>query len=401
MPNTILTIDMITKEALRVLHQESVLIKRVRRDYDDRFARSGAKIGDNLRIRKPAKYRSTTGKTLQVQDSQEQFSNLPVRNQRGVHMSFGSAEMSLDIDSYSRQFIRPAMAQLAADIEAEFSTFVRNRTFWTVGGAAANFASLAPALFAGQRLDQQLSPRQRDLVLNPVANATLVNGLTTLFHSGREIANQYEDGMMGRAAGFDFYMSSLLPVQLNNTSVLNGTVNGANQTGSSVVLAAMGNNQNIPAGTVLTLPGVNAVHPESKVDLGYPQQFVVTADTLTSGAGAVTLPISPDIVTTGAFQNVTASPTASAAVSIFERTTASYGLSYALHQDAFAFATADLDLPPNVEASRQQMDGLSLRALRDYDVVNDASIIRIDCLYGYTDLYPQLAVKIANAPVPV
>jgi hypothetical protein len=293
------------------------------------------------------------------------------------------------------------MAQLAADIEAEFATFVKNRTFWTVGAGNANFASLAPALFAGQRLDQQLAPRQRDLVLNPVANATLVNGLTTLFHSGKEIANQYEDGMMGRAAGFDFYMSSLLPAHLNNVNVLNGTVNGANQTGSSVVLAAMGNSITIPAGTVLTLPGVNAVHPESKQDLGYPQQFVVTADTPTSGAGAVTLPISPAIVTSGAFQNVTASPTGGGNVAVFERTTASYGLSYAMHQDAFAFATADLDLPPNVEASRQTMDGLSLRALRDYDVVNDASIIRIDCLYGFTALYPQLAVKIANSTIPV
>lgn len=400
MSNTILTIDMITKEALRVLHQELKLIPKVRRDYDDRFARSGAKIGDTLRIRKPAKYTTTSGKTLVVQDSTEQFASLPVTAQRHVGMAFSSAEMALDIDSYSKQFIRPAMAQLAADIENEFATYMKKQVFQAVGDVATNLGSLSTVLFARQRLNDQLAPQTpRNIVLNNLAEATLVDALKGLFQSADQISKQYEEGMMGRTAGFDFYQSSILPVHTNGTAVATaGDINGAGQTGSTLAVDQFGANATITAGSVFTIAGVNAVHPETKQSLGYLQQFVVTADTTADGSGVIaSLPISPAIVATGPFQNVSGTPADGATITITAAASASYGMSFAFHPDAFAFATADLDLPPNVEASRQQMDGLSLRALRDYDVVNDQSIIRIDALYGYTALYPQLAVKLLNS----
>jgi hypothetical protein len=403
MSNTNLTIDMITKEALRVLHQEATVLKKVRRDYDDRFGRTGAKIGDTLRIRRPARYVVTNGRTLQVQDSIETSASLPVTNQKGVHIAFSSAEMALDIDDYSARYLRPAMAQLAAQMESDFVQFAKNQIFQTVGAHNANLATLTTVLNARQRLNQQLAPQTpRSLVLNPQAEATLVGGLSNLFNSQAQVAKQYETGSMGKAAGFDFYSSSLMPTHTNGTAVVTGgTVNGANQVGSSIVLAAMGANGTIPAGTVLTFAGCNAVNPETKQNLGYLQQFVVTADTTASGAGAATVTVSPAIVTSGPQQNVTASPTNGGAVVIFGAASGAYDVSFAMHEDAFAFATADLDLPPNVEASRQSMDGLSLRALKVYDHVNDQSVIRIDSLYGFCALYPQLAVKIANSVTTV
>jgi hypothetical protein len=400
MSNTNLTIDMITKEALRVLHQEATVLKKVRRDYDDRFGRSGAKIGDTLRIRRPARYTVTNGRTLQVQDSVETFASLPVTSQKGVHIAFSSAEMALDIDDYSARYLRPAMSQLAAQMESDFIQFAKNQTFQTVGAHNANLSTLTTVLNARQRLNQQLAPQTpRSLVLNPQAEATLVGGLSNLFNSQTQVAKQYESGSMGKAAGFDFYASALMPVHTNGTAVVTGgTVNGANQVGATISLSSMGANATIPAGTVLTFAGCNAVNPETKQNLGYLQQFVVTADTTATGAGAVAaLPISPAIVTSGPFQNVSASPTASGAVVIFGAASGAYDVSLAMHEDAFAFATADLDLPPNVEASRQEMGGLSLRALKVYDQINDQSVIRIDSLYGFCALYPQLAVKIANS----
>lgn len=403
MSNTNLTIDMITREALRVLHQEATVLKKVRRDYDDRFGRSGAKIGDTLRIRRPARYTVTNGRTLQVQDSVETFASLPVTSQKGVHIAFSSAEMALDIDDYSARYLRPAMAQLAAQMESDFIQFAADQIFQTVGAHNANLATLTTILNARQRLNQQLAPQSpRSLVLNPQAEATLVGGLSNLFNSQAQITKQYESGSMGRAAGFDFYSSSLMPVHTNGTAVATGgTVAAANQVGSSIQLAGLGANATVTAGTVFTMAGCNAVHPETKQNLGYLQQFVVTADVTASGAGAATVQVSPAIVTSGAFQNVTASPTNGGAVVIFGAASGSYDLSFAMHEDAFAFATADLDLPPNVEASRQQMDGLSLRALKVYDQINDQSVIRIDSLYGFCALYPQLAVKIANSVTTV
>lgn len=400
MSNTLLTIDMITKEALRVLHQELRLIPKVRRDYDDRFARSGAKIGDTLRIRKPAKYTSTSGRTLVVQDSQEQYASLPVTTQRHVGMAFTSAEMALDIDSYSRQFVRPAMAQLAADIESEFATYMKKQVFWTLGAHNENFAALNKALYARQRLNDQLAPLSpRYAVLNNLAEATLVDALKGLFQSSTQIKEQYEEGSMGRTAGFDFYQSSIMPVQTNGTAAVTaGDINGAGQSGATLAVDQFAAGATITAGTVFTIANVNACHPETKADLGYAQQFVVTADATANGSGEIAaLAISPAIVTSGPFQNVTAVPADNATITIFGAASGSYGLNFFFHPDAFAFATADLDLPPNVDASRQNMDGLSLRALRTYDTVNDQSIIRIDALYGYTALYPQLAAKVANS----
>lgn len=404
MSNTNLTIDMITREALRVLHQEATVIKKVRRDYDDRFGRTGAKIGDTLRIRKPAKYTVTNGRTLQVQDSVEQFSSLPVTSQKGVHIAFSSAEMALDIDDYSARYLRPAMAQLAAQMESDLIQFMADQTFQTVGAHNANLSTLTTILNARQRLNQQLAPQSpRTLVLNPQAEATLVGGLSTLFNSQSQVAKQYESGSMGKAAGFDFYSSSLMPVHTNGTaSVSAGLTNGVAQTGSVISLDTLGANATITAGTVFTIAGVFAVHPETKTSLGYLQQFVVTADvTATAGGAAAAVPISPAIVPTGPFQNVTNAAADNQAITIFGAASGAYDLSFAMHEDAFAFATADLDLPPNVEASRQQMDGLSLRALKVYDAVNDQSVIRIDSLYGFCALYPQLAVKIANSVTTV
>ena len=240
-------------------------------------------------------------------------------------------------------------------------------------------------------------------MLNPQAEATLVGGLSNLFNSQREVTRQYETGSMGKAAGFDFYASSLMPVHTNGTvAVTAADVNGAGQTGGTIDLNAAGANATLTAGTVITLAGCFAVHPETKQSLGYLQQFVVTESrTATAGGVLDDVPISPAIVTSGPFQNVTASPTTGGEVTIFGAASGSYDVSFAMHEDAFAFATADLDLPPNVEASRQNMDGLSLRALKVYDPINDQSVIRIDSLYGFTALYPQLAVKIANSVTTV
>lgn len=71
MPNTILTATAVTREALRVLHQKLNFVGTITRDYDDRFAQQGAKVGDTLKIRLPNQYTVRTGATLSAQDTTE------------------------------------------------------------------------------------------------------------------------------------------------------------------------------------------------------------------------------------------------------------------------------------------------------------------------------------------
>lgn len=399
MANNTLTIDMVTTEALRVLHQEMRLIPKVRRDYDDRFARKGAQIGDTLRIRKPAKYVFTSGRTLQVQESQEQFASLPVTNQGQISMSFSSAEMTLDINDYSTQFIRPAMKQMAASIESEFAVFMKNQIFWLTGSHTANLSSMQQPLLAKRLLDNSLAPSSpRAAVLNTLAQATLIPSLASLFNAAPEISKQYKEGEMGRQGGFTYYDSSLMPTHTNGTaSVSLGQYVAAGSSGTTLVADTLGASTTVTAGSVFTIANVFAVHPETKRSLGYLQQFVVTANAAASAGGAATLSISPEPIATGPFQNVDAAPVDNAVLTFVGAASGTYDNSFFFHPDAFAFATADLDLPPNVDASRRAEEGISLRALRVYDPQNDASIIRLDCLYGFCALYPQLAAKVINS----
>jgi hypothetical protein len=137
------------------------------------------------------------------------------------------------------------------------------------------------------------------------------------------------------------------------------------------------------------------VHPETKADTGALQQFVVTAD---YAGGAGTISVSPAVYTSGGMQNVTSSGIPNgAAVTKVGGASAVYKPSVVFHQDAFAFATADLIMPKGVDfAAREVYDGISMRIVRAYDINNDALPCRIDVLYGYKTIRPQLACRILS-----
>jgi hypothetical protein len=174
------------------------------------------------------------------------------------------------------------------------------------------------------------------------------------------------------------------------------TVSGAGQTGSSVLLAGVAGADTFKKGETFTMAGTNEVHPETKVDTGRLMRFTVTADT-TSGGATVTVPISPAIVVTGPTQNVTASPTNTGAV-VFDATASlTYGVTLAYFKQAFAIAFADLYMPKGLDfGSREVMDGISLRIIRDYTVLTDLIVTRVDVLYGYKTIRPELACRIAS-----
>ena len=201
---------------------------------------------------------------------------------------------------------------------------------------------------------------------------------------------------MGRTAGFDFYQNTLLPTHTLGNKVSSVTVNGASQTGSTLNIGGVANADTFKQGTVFTIAGVYQVHPESKAAYSSLQQFVVTADaTMTTTTGSIT--IAPAMVATGALQNINATAASGAAITIVGSASTSYGQNLAFHKDAFAFATADLLMPKGVDfAAREVYDGVSMRIVRMYDITNDNFPCRLDVLYGYKAIRPQLACRITN-----
>lgn len=393
MANTILTPQAITREALRILHQKLNFVGNIHRDYDDRFAQSGAKIGDTLQIRLPNQYTVRTGATLSTQDTTEQKVDLTVGTQKGVDVNFSSAELTMDLDDFSTRILEPAMAVLAANIEASALGMYKDvyQQVNNVGGSA----TLANLLGARKKMTDSLAPHDRRcMLLNTQANVDLVDALKGLFQDSNEIAKQYREGKVGRTAGFgDIFENTLLPRHTSGSNAGTGyLVNGASQTGATLTVDT--GTGTLKQGDIFTIAGVNAVHPETKADTGNLQQFVVTAD-YAGGGGSVS--ISPSIVTSGALQNVTGSPADNAAITKIGGASAVHDLSLGFHKEAFAFATADLVMPQGVDFSaREVFDGISMRIVRAYDINNDKFPCRIDVLYGHKTIRPQLAARIAT-----
>ena len=390
--NTLLTINMITAKALAILHQKCNIIGAVNRQYDDSFANSGAKIGSTLRIRLPVQYTVSTTPALSLQNTIENYVSLPITNQYHVDFSFSSAELTLTIDDFSARYIEPAIAVLAARLESDFVNAMWPQVWNQVGtaGAAQTFKTV---LQSRKLLLDNLTPQSKQWLLriNTQDNVDMVDSLKGLFQSTTEIRSQYTDGVMGLSAGYEWAENTHLTTQTRGAESATYLATPAAQTGSTLAVTTGTGAGN--AGDVFTIAGVFRVHPETKINSGVLQQFVLTS---AYAGGAGNMAIAPAIVTSGPQQNVSASPNGTTSTLTFANTASTAtGLSLAFHPDAFTFATADLIMPGGVDmASRVVKDGISMRAVRQYSISDDTMPIRIDVLWGYAALRPQLACRL-------
>lgn len=391
---------MITKESLRVLENNLAFAKGVNRDYDDQFAQSGAKIGDTINIRKPARYVGRTGTALAVEDHTETSVPLQLNTQFGVDINFTSKELTLSIDEFSDRIIKPAMATVANKMDADGLALYKS-VYNAVGTPGTTPTLLKTYLQAGAKMDFEATPRDgnRSVVIEPNAQVEIVDSLKSLFQSGDQIMKQYEQGNMGQAAGFKWSLDQ--NVAVHQVGPLGGTpaVNGAGQTGSSLVTngwtasAAL----RLKTGDTFTIAGVFAVNPQTRTSTGQLRQFVVTADVSSDASGNATIPIFPAITASGAFQTVTATPGSGALITVLGAANTLTPVNLAYHKNAFVLGCADLLLPKGVDMAARVSDkqlGLSARMVRAYDINNDKFPCRFDILYGWKAVYPELACRI-------
>lgn len=400
--NSLLTISMITREAARILTNNLCFTKQIRRNYSDEFARSGAKIGSVLNIRKPPKYIGRTGRVCAVEDVVETSVPLALTTQFGVDMTFTSAELALSIDDFSDRILKPAVAVVANKID--FDMMGLYSTVPNVVGAAGTVPNtLLTYLMAGVALDDNMAPRDnnRAVVVNPIQQATIVDALKGLFQSADQIEDQYEKGTMGITAGFKWCMDQ--NTRVHTAGPLGGApiVSGGSQVGSTLLVSGFtaAAALRLKKGDLFTITGVNAVNGQNRQDLGYLRTFTVTADVNSAADGTASIPIYPPITPTGAFQTVTASPAGGAPLTLTFTAGQKTAQAMAFHKDAFTFATADLPLPDGVDmASRVSDDqlGVSVRMIRQYQICDDVWPTRLDVLYGFAAIYPELACRIIS-----
>lgn len=400
MANTILSPTIITREALKYLHQNLNFIGNINRQYDDSFANGGAapsgKIGPSLTIRMPNEFTVRSGSQLQVQDVAEQSKVLTVSTQKGVDINFSSTDLTLSIDEFGPRYLKPAMARLATEMEKDAMDMINDvGNFIDHDSTALSFLHFAEGR---QRLNEALVPDDGSRVafLCPTHETKMLDAMKGQFNPQQQIGDIYRKGKLGTVLNMDFYSNPLYTKHLTGTAVTGDTLyNVTAVSADGLTLTVDTGSTGFKRGDVITVEGCNAVHPETKADLGYLKTFTVTAD---CAAGSTTsIPIYPALISTGARQTVTSAPATNGAVSKLGGTaSALYTESCLFHPDAFTFVSADLVDVSQYGAwgARQVMDGISMRIARQYDIQNDKVPCRLDVLYGYKAIRPELAVRI-------
>ena len=398
MSNSILTIDMITRKALEILENNLVLTRNVNRQYDDSFAVEGAKIGSTLRIRLPDRALVTDGAALQVQDDNEQYTTLSVASQKHIGVNFTSAELTMQLDDFAERVLKPRISQLASSIDADVANSYKS-IYSSVGTPGTTPSTSLVLLQAQQKLNENaavMSPRYA--TVNPAANAGLVEGMKGLFNPTDTISRQFKNGMMGMGVlGFDeVNMSQSIKQHTTGAwgTTITVTSTVATEGATTLGISFTGSSKTWNVGDVFTIASVYAVNPQTRESTGSLQQFVVTA--AATGSSTATLSVSPAIYTSAnALATVDSFPQASAVVTMLGSASSQYAQNLVYHKDAITFATADLLLPQGVDmASRQVHNGISMRVVRQYDINNDRLPCRIDVLYGFSTIRPQMACRI-------
>lgn len=378
----------------------------VNRQYDEQFAKEGAKIGAVANIRKPVRFAVTTGAALNLQNVADQSVALTVDTQQHVGFQFSSKDLSLSIEEFRARYVKPAITALANQID--YKGLLKYKDVWnSVGTPGTQPTSVSTALSAGQLLDENGCPvdEQRKICLAPSSQTAFLGAGLTLFNDQAELSKQYKKGRMGRAAGFDWAMDQNVAIHstgaVDGTPAVKTTVTADQATIDVDGITTATITGAYKAGDVITIGSVFAVNPQTKVSTGSLMQFVVTADANAASNEIASLSLSPSMVLTGPYQNISAYPVDGGLIKLFGAATTyaskTSPANLAFHRDAFALAMVDLPLPGGVDMASRASDpdaGLSLRIVRQYDINNDVFPCRIDVLYGWKTIYPELACRI-------
>ena len=413
MANNLLTISKITNEALMVLENELTFTSEVDRNYDDQFAVVGGKIGNTVNVRRPGRFIGTSGPALNVEDFNETSVPVTLSTQFHVDTQFTTQDLALSLDMFSDRVLKPAVAAIANKIDRDGLLLAKNATANIVGTAGTPPTGLITYLTAGAFLDSEGAPRdgRRSCIVEPFTSATIVDSLKGLFVPQEAVSEQYRKGLMGRDSGgmnwkldqnvvshqFGSFSTSVLSC---NVTTATGFLTSGWAQSSNITIGAATANATLNQGDVITIAGVFAVNPQNRQPYGSNKlrNFVVNTPVTITASGTATVNVSPAVITSGQFQNVSVTSSGSQTVTPFNNTGIVSPQNIIMHRNAFTLAVADLELPDGVHFAGRASDkeiGLSMRVVRQYTINNDSIPTRLDVLYGWAPLYPELACRVA------
>ncbi len=403
--NTLLTSTKILRQATRILKNTLGMARAVPKQYSEEFAKTGAKIGYTVNVRKPPRYKGRLGQAAQLEATKDSFTPLSLTTQFGVDLPFSMADRTLSLDKFTDNIIKPAVATIANKVDDDLCQ-LGEQIFNAVGAPGTTPTSLQTFLDAGALLSDMGTPRddERYCMLTPQMHASAVGSNLGIFNPANTVSEQYRTGMLARFGGFKFYEDQNQPSHTIGNFAGTPLVNGASQTGSSLVIDGCTAGVTMKKGDIFTIgsgsTGVYSVNPQNRRSTGRLQQFVATADATADGSGNMTIPISPAIVPAGQFQNVDSAPANNAAITLAGTASATNRYGLAFHKDFATIAFADLELPSGVHEASRVSDpdsGISMSLISAYDVMSGQMITRLEVLYGMAVVYPELACRIWQA----
>ncbi len=415
MTQNLLTADIIAKEAVMILDNNLVMAKQVFRGYENEFDKkiNGYEVGDTISIRKPTDFTVRNGAVMATQEIKEGKTTIVVDKRKGVDFKFTSQDLTLKIGELSERVIKPAMVQLANQIDTDLMALYASVPQW-VGTPGQVINSFSDYALGPQQLDEFAVPMDgRSGVLSPADHWGLLGSQTALYIQDAA-KGAYRNRSLGQIGGVETFMAQNVPTLTTGsrtgggTSAINASITTSTITYESVkdtnqqtisVGSFTGATDTVKAGEIFTIAGVYAVNPVTKAKLSFLKQFVVVSDKTASSNAITTLVISPAMIWTGAFQNISTALTDlnTAVVSFLGTASTAYRQNMIFTERAFALVSVPLVKPPGaVDCSRQSYKGTNVRVIPVFDGINDESAWRLDVLYGTKAIDPRQATRISG-----
>jgi hypothetical protein len=409
MANDIKVLTFIANEMMRQTKNNLQFIKNLSgQEFADEFSRSPKK-GESFTVRKSTRYIGRSGETFSAEDYKERLVTITVDQTQGVDLSFSSRELAFGVDYFADRVIPPVAESLAAKLDTLYLQKAVNATAQQVGTPGTMVTTLKTYNQARALMSWQSAPNNnQSMLINPDMQVEAVDTGKAIFNPTQEIADQYETGMIGRHSGAKVYEVQNLPIHTNGQRGGTPLVNGGSQGGSVWAMtstlvtdgwtAAAANR--VKDGDVFTIAGVMAVNPWTRQSTGALQKFTVVGDVASDGSGNATITVSPALLTSGPFQNVSGAPADNAALTFDGNASAAYSLGFRFHRDAFVFGCCEQPEPTKApefcKTIRDPQTGLKIRYIRDWDTRNNVQIDRFDVVPAFGVAFPEFACRIAS-----
>ena len=394
----------VSAEILRILSNNTVCPRLIKRDFNKYWEEAGRRIGASLDIRRPLKVVGADGQALQPEGLVRVTVPMTISYWNQEAFVYNDTEEAMFLDENKRvAYLRPHVVNLANKVDRLMLQYMQSVTPNFVGTPGSVPTVLDTYNSAPTKLNQLLAMgANRSVVYNSAYNQQIVKAGQTLFNPNQVIGKQYLEGKVGRYAEFDFFIDEQVPSGTVGTYAGPGVVNGANQQGTQIATNGWtASSLSLSQGSYsdrITIAGVYEINGQSRLPLpGVLKQFAVVSP-VTDTAGAATLNIFPALIPSGPYQNCSGLPASGAAITVAGTSGTLCQTAFAIQEEAFTWASIPLqnveEFGAKCETITDPETGISIRVIWQWDNRLGEVTVRMDFVWGIAQTYADYAAAV-------